>query len=215
MIIWEQSTSKCKAGWIPAEHVTIHNTEGFTKVLILYPYKMQNLHEITNTDKRKRVIFVCVIANANMRVCLSTYQRLFFSDECIFRLNGSRNTQNVRFLGTEAPVEGRTTFSLSPSIMVRCRIPKEKAIVPCFFRDQNVSGENYRNMWIQYAFPYLAWMRADYIFLQDGAPAHYSSRVKTYLDNKRPGNWIGRRGLVERLPRSPDFTPCDFFCGAT
>ena len=29
-----------------------------------------------------------------------------FSDECIFRLNGSGNEQNVRIMGTERPSEG-------------------------------------------------------------------------------------------------------------
>ena len=54
-------------------------------------------------------------------------------------------------------------------------------------------------------------IRADYIFHQDGAPAHYSSRVRAYLGNDMPGNWIGRGGPVERPPRSPDLNPSDFF----
>ena len=66
-------------------------------------------------------------------------------------------------------------------------------------------------MLIQYALPHLSSIRADYIFHQDGAPAHYSSDVRTYLDNNRPGNWIRREGPVEWPPRSPDLAPCDFF----
>ena len=108
--------------------------------------------------------------------------KIVFSDECIFRLNGSVNTQNVRIWGTKRPVEERQTLSHSPSIIVRCEISKGKVIGPYFFQDQNVNGENYRNMLIQYAFPRLASIRADYNFHQDGAPAHYSSRVKAYLD---------------------------------
>ena len=88
----------------------------FRKCLFLYPYKMYNLHGISNTDMRKRVIL-------------------------------ARHCQNQH--------EG--------------------------------------------------------IFHQDGASAHYSSRVRTYLDNKRPGNWIGRGGPVEWPPRWPDLTPCDYF----
>ena len=145
-----------------------------------------------------------------MRVCLSTYHRYFF-DECVFRLNGSVSTQNVRIWGTERPAEGRQTFSYSPSTMLWCGISKEKDIGPYFFQDQNVNGENYRKMLIEYAFPRLASIRTDFIFHSDGAPAPYSSRVRTYLDNKRPGNWIGRGRTVERPPRSPNLTPCDFF----
>ena len=72
--------------------------------------------------------------------------------------------------------------------MVWFEISKEKVIGLHFFQDQNVRDENCRNMLIEYAFPRLVSIRADYIFHQDGAPAHYSSRAKTYLDNKRPKN---------------------------
>ena len=70
-------------------------------------------------------------------------------------------------------------------------------------------------MLIQYAFPRLASIRADYIFHGDGATAHYPSRTRTFLDSKGPGNWIGRGGPVEWPPCSPDLTPCDFFYGTT
>ena len=73
-----------------------------------------------------------------------------------------------------------------------------------------MNGEKYRNMFIQCAFARLASIRADNIFQQDRAPAYYSSRVSMYLENKRPINWIGRGGPVERPPRSPDLTPYDF-----
>ena len=68
-------------------------------------------------------------------------------------------------------------------------------------------------MLIQYAFLRLASIRADNIFHQDGAPAHYLSRVRTYLDKKSPENWIGRDNPVEWPARSPYLTPCDFSCG--
>ena len=155
-----------------------------------------------------------VISKTNKRVCLSTLSKIVFSDECIFRLNGSINTQKVRIWGTERPVEGRQTFSHSPSIMVWCGIAKEKIIGPYFSQDQNVKGDNYWDMLIQYAFLRLASIRADYIFHQDGAPARYSSRARTNLDNKRPGNWIWRGGPVEWPPRSPDLVPCDFSVGS-
>ena len=66
-------------------------------------------------------------------------------------------------------------------------------------------------MLIQYVFPRLAPIRADYIFHHDGAPAHYLSGVITYLDNKRSGIWIGGGGPAEWPPRSPDLTPCHLF----
>ena len=120
--------------------------------------------------------------------------KITFSDDCIFHLKGSVNTQNVIIWGTERLVEGRQTFSHSPSIMVWLGISKEKAIGAYFFQDQNLNGENYRNIIIQYVFPRFASIKADYVFQLDGAPANYSSRMRTYLDSNRPVSWIGKGG---------------------
>ena len=46
---------------------------------------------------------------------------------------------------------------------------------------------------------------------QDGAPPHYATPVRKWLNDTFPGRWIGRRGPVEWAPRSPDLTPLDFF----
>ena len=56
----------------------------------------------------------------------------------------------------------------------------------------------------------------DSIFQQDGAPPHWSLRVRQFLNIKLPDRWIGRSGqkdhdLMSWALRSPDFTPCDFF----
>jgi len=55
----------------------------------------------------------------------------------------------------------------------------------------------------------------DYIFQQDGSPAHYKY-VRGYLNRNLPQMWIGRTGkeddaLMRWPPRFPDLTPCDFF----
>ena len=54
----------------------------------------------------------------------------------------------------------------------------------------------------------------DYIFQQDGSPAHYKD-VRGYLNRNLPQRWIGRTGkeddaLLRWSPPSPDLTPCDF-----
>jgi hypothetical protein len=46
---------------------------------------------------------------------------------------------------------------------------------------------------------------------QDGAPPHYHRHVRAYLNDTLTGRWIGRRGAIEHLPRSPDLTPLDFY----
>ena len=59
--------------------------------------------------------------------------------------------------------------------------------------------------------PKLAMYPSDTIFQQGGAPPHYGSDVREYLDTKYPDGWIGRGGKISWPPRSPDLTPCDFF----
>ena len=49
------------------------------------------------------------------------------------------------------------------------------------------------------------------MFQQDGAPPHWGSRVRRFLDATFPNRWIGRDGLTPWPPRSPDITPLDFF----
>ena len=48
------------------------------------------------------------------------------------------------------------------------------------------------------------------IFRQDSAPPHFS-KVRTWLNEKFNGRWIGRGGSISWAPRSPDSTPLDFF----
>ena len=55
----------------------------------------------------------------------------------------------------------------------------------------------------------------DYMFQQDGCPAHFHD-IQDYLNTNMPQCWIGHFGqedimLMCWLPRSPDLTPCDFF----
>jgi len=55
----------------------------------------------------------------------------------------------------------------------------------------------------------------DSIFQQDGSPAHYKD-VRGYLNRNLPQRWIERTGkedgaLMRWPPRSPDFTPWEFF----
>ena len=121
----------------------------------------------------------------------------------------------MRIRSTERPTEGKKSLMHSPSAMVWSSIGKEKAIGPNLFENENVSGENYRNMLNNLALPHFACLRKDYIFHQDGAPPHCSNRVRNYLNRKRHGNWMGRGGPVEWPARSSDLTSCDFFLWGT
>lgn len=73
-----------------------------------------------------------------MAECLS---KNIFSNECIFRLSSSINTQNVGISGTERRVEGREEFSHGQSVMACCRISVEMVERSYFFEDENVYSE--------------------------------------------------------------------------
>ena len=51
---------------------------------------------------------------------------------------------------------------------------------------------------------------ADY-FQQDGAPPHNHRDVTSFLNERLPNRWIGRRSFVKYPPSSPDLLPLDFF----
>jgi hypothetical protein len=44
-------------------------------------------------------------------------------------------------------------------------------------------------------------------FQHDGAPPHFASRVRNWLDNNFSDRYIGRGGPIAWPPRSPDLTP--------
>jgi len=48
-------------------------------------------------------------------------------------------------------------------------------------------------------------------YQQDGAPPHWATSVRKFLDQHFPGRWIGRNGPIIWAPRSLDLTPSDYF----
>jgi len=48
-------------------------------------------------------------------------------------------------------------------------------------------------------------------FQHDGAPPHYTIRVRELLNELFPNRWLGRDGPVTWPPRSPDLTPLDYY----
>ena len=61
-----------------------------------------------------------------------------------------------------------------------------------------------------YVAPQLEEFQPWIIFQQDGAPLHWGSHVRRFLDAKFPNRWIGRDGPTPWPPRSPDIIPLDF-----
>ena len=90
-------------------------------------------------------------------------------------------------------------------------------IIGPFFIEENVSGETYLNLLTEDFYPAFSSLpnAQELYFMQDGAPPHWSQRVRDWLNHNLADRWIGRgcpRDHNIAWPaRSPDLTPMDFY----
>ena len=77
------------------------------------------------------------------------------------------------------------------------------------------TGFVYLDVLEQYVFPQIETFEREtvsrVIFMQDGAPPHFSCFVTDVLNDRFPDACIGRGGRTPWPPRSPDLSPLDFF----
>jgi hypothetical protein len=104
----------------------------------------------------------------------------------------------------------------SPKVNVFCAVASRKVYGQFFFAEPTVTGIIYLDMLQQWLMTQLQEDSEDFIFQQDGAPPHFHSDVRAYLNANLPGRWIGRTSNDDSAflpwpPRSPDLTPCDLF----
>ncbi|GBM15819.1 hypothetical protein AVEN_262966-1 [Araneus ventricosus] len=104
----------------------------------------------------------------------------------------------------------------SAKVNVFCAISSRKFYGPFSFSERSVTSNVYRDIIEVWLMPQLHSVSTDYIFQQDGAPPHWSTEVRSFLNQHLPKLWIGRSGDVDDVfcswpLRSPDLTPCDFF----
>jgi hypothetical protein len=100
----------------------------------------------------------------------------------------------------------------SSKVNVWCGIMSDRIVGPFFFffHENTITSAVYLDTLENFVFPQISEVD-DLIFQQDGAPPHFGAIVRTALDERFPGRWIGRGGPINWPPRSPDSTPLDFF----
>jgi transposase len=185
-----------------------------------HPYKPVFVQELLDDDPDRRDQF-CEIMIELIDINARFVQRICFSDEATFCLNGQVNRQNYRYWAQENPhwfIENHTQYN--EKVNVWAGIVENRIIGPFFF-DESLTGERYLNFLRNDLVPALATLFPDdndpdlpsltLWFQQDGAPPHYAVHVREYLNTVFPERWIGRRGSIEWPPRSPDLNPLDFF----
>lgn len=180
-----------------------------------HPYKIKLVQELNEDDYDRRLEF-CEEMETMINGEADLLDRICFSDESTFFLNGLVNRHNCRYWSTENPHEFREAHTQYPQkLNVWCGIMGDSIIGP-YFIPGNLNGEMYLDLLQDVVVPAIEEIAANNddiepIFQQDGAPPHFALIVRNYLDAAFPGSWIGRRGAIEWPPRSPDMNPLDYF----
>lgn len=179
------------------------STQRLLKLHKFHPFKIRLIHELNNEDDPDKRLQFCEEMEAMVAADPHLVERICFSDESSFFLNGVVNRYNCRFWSTENPHEGRETHTQYPQkLNVWCGIFGDHIIGP-FFINGNLDGPQYLTMLEDAVVPKMIEIiensPEDFNpwFQQDGAPPHFALPVRAYLDAEFPGRWIGRRGSVE------------------
>lgn len=183
------------------------------KRLHLKPYRFTMVQQITDQDKVARAEFCDKMLNV-IEEDETFLNSIIFSDESTFHISGNVNTHNCRIWGSENPRETLEHVRDSPKVNVFCAMSKFKVYGPFFFMERNVNGVIYLDMLENFLIPQLdedEQHAVPFYYQQDGAPPHFLTEVRDFLDGRFPGRWIGRAGPIAWPPRSPDLTPLDFF----
>lgn len=175
----------------------------------LYPFRLQKIQHLLPTDYPLRLNFShWLLDNADK---LSS---ILFTDEATFTRNGVFNSRNSHLWSVENPhgtVE--SSFQHRFHVNVWCAIIDDKILGP-FVINGNLTGRIYEQF-LKNDLPVLLediplQKRLQVIFQHDGATPHFSLLARNHL-NANFVNWIGRGGPVNWPPRSPDFSPLDYF----
>uniref|UniRef100_A0A669B5E7 DUF4817 domain-containing protein n=1 Tax=Oreochromis niloticus TaxID=8128 RepID=A0A669B5E7_ORENI len=177
-----------------------------------HPYKLQLLQHLNEDDPDRRTEFAQK-TKQKLEQDPQFTQKILFSDEANFYVNGEVNKQNHRYWSDTNPhwMDHSKTVGTT-KVMVWCGIWGTTIVGP-FFINGNLKATGYLKLLHDDVFPSLCTEAGTFpeFFQQDGAPAHYGCQVRAFLDEQFPGKWIGRRRPVEWPPRSPDLTPLDFY----
>ena len=185
-------------------HMTVYRALKEMKYKPYIPRLLQALHE---DDGDRRVQF-CETFLDFYDGDFAFVDRILWSDEATFKLNGHLNRHNCIYWATENPQVILENEVNLPGLTVWCGIHSGGIVGPYFY-EGTVTSESYLEMLRGWLWPQI--QDRNFILQQDGATPHYARIVRSFLDDHFPSAWIGRRGWMEWPARSPDLTPPDFF----
>jgi hypothetical protein len=171
---------------------------------------MNIIHAIKPSDSTQRLHFANVMLQ-KINIDPSFFDKVLWTDEAGFNLDGTKNKQNTRHWSVINPnftVERRMK---SFQVNVWAGIWSGGIVGPFIFNG-TISARSYLEMLRNEIIPAIRAIPnyQDLWFMQDGAAPHFARTIRNYLDQEFPDRWIGRGGAIIWPARSPDLTPMDF-----
>ncbi|GFX17051.1 putative transposable element [Trichonephila clavipes] len=168
--------------------ITFQDGDRFNSCQVIYSQFGLAIHQNDHHARRRFVEW----AQNEIAVVPDFHERILFTDEAHFWLNGYVNKQNCR-IWSEA----------NPQVYVETPLYPEKLFV---------NGDRYRAMITNFFIPELNNHDVQKLwFQQDGATCHTARATIDLLKDKFGDRLISRFGPVNWPPRSCDLTPLDYF----
>ncbi|XP_032689036.1 uncharacterized protein LOC116852618 [Odontomachus brunneus] len=180
----------------------------------LHPYHYQRVQQLLPRDAEQRICF-CQGLLAQYRQDVTFPDRILWTDEATFTLNGVFNSRNFLLWQEENPHAIREgIFQYRWSINVWAGVTADRVIGP-YFLPPRLNGQAYGHF-LRNDLPILLedvplHMRQILVFQHDGAPAHSARQIRHILNTRFPERWMGRGGPITWPARSPDLNVLDYF----
>lgn len=135
--------------------------------------------------------------------------KIVFSDDCMLRISGVVNKENVRIWGADRPEE-HNLFSWIVQVLWYGPLFQTN-VSQAVFEKKIVTRDTYQKIPIHYEFTNFKSLTEDFILQQDADFTHYFNPFLTYLNSMGRNQWIWRGCPVSWPPRSSDLTACNFY----
>lgn len=180
----------------------------------LRPYHVVLHQALSETDFDRRLDY-CYWLREMCNENPQFLTQVLWTDEATFTSCGRVNLHNKHYWSQTNPHWMREVDHQNRwSINVWCGVLGHRIIGPFIFNG-HLNGESYLNF-LENDLPILLEdvpldLRTSMWYQHDGCPAHFSQRVRDFLNVRYLNRWIGRGSLFPWPPRSPDLTVLDFY----
>ncbi|GFW06585.1 uncharacterized protein TNCV_2189181 [Trichonephila clavipes] len=191
-------------------------------ILLYYPYKLQLVYELLPHDFKTRHLFSSLQFLARLEVDPEWPWNILWTDEAHFHLDGLVNTHKCRIWETGNPHSTLQVPLHSLKVTVWCGFSAFCILGPYFFEELgaggpvrcSITGQRYASLLRNKIIPDLQARQrlSRIIFMQDGAPPHFTRCVKdVFKHHFKEERVISRQFHHLWPPRSPDLNPCNFW----